>query len=341
MLTCVGLHKMACKMSKNTRRRYAVPIWTTVFAFFLILGFSSLTASPFYSDGAGFDFSGSAVSSFGQALGSVSDMGIGQAPGAAQPKISVEYDSIYLTLALLVGVLVLVVLLLVFISVNLLNLVRVREGHEAMSFGSTLARTKELALNPSVALAGTLGVTIVTLFIIVPIFRSVGLSQNYQPDQPIWFSHKIHAGTYEIDCQYCHSGASQSKNAWIPAVSVCMNCHKGIQEGTQTGTKEIAKIYAANNNNVPIEWVRVHNLPDLAYFNHQQHVVAGKLECQECHGPIEEMDVVKQFAPLSMGWCINCHRTKEVDAELYKALGRDDVHVPADQGGLDCARCHY
>ncbi len=332
---------MACKMSENTRRQYSVPIWTVVFAFFLLLGLNNLMASPFYAESAGFDFSETAVAGVSQALGSVSDMGIGQAPGAAAPKISVEYDNIYLTLALLVGVLIMVVLLLVFISVNLLNLVRVREGQEALSFGATLAKTKEYALNPAVALGGTLFVTVLTLFIIVPIFRSVGLSQDYQPDQPIWFSHKIHAGDYKIDCQYCHSGASQGKNAWIPAVSVCMNCHKGIQEGTQTGTKEISKIYAAYDNNVPIEWVRVHSLPDLAYFNHKQHVVVGNLECQECHGPIEEMDVVKQYSNLSMGWCINCHRTKEVDSDLYKALGRDDVHVPADQGGLDCVRCHY
>lgn len=268
-------------------------------------------------------------------------MGLGQAPGAPAPAVTVPYDSVYLTLAVMVGVLLMVALLLVFITVNLVNLVRVREGKEAYTFGGTLAKTKEYALNPYVASMGTLVVAVVGISIAAPILRNVGHSQGYMPEQPIWFSHKIHAGQFEIDCQYCHSGASKGKNAWIPAVSVCMNCHKGIQEGTQTGTKEIAKIYAAYDNNVPIEWVRVHSLPDLAYFNHQQHVVAGKVECQECHGPIQEMDVVYQYNRLSMGWCINCHRTKEVQADLYKSLGREDVHTVADQGGLECARCHY
>lgn len=296
----------------------------------LVSGFSTLVASPFQRGSASIDVSMGAT-----------EMGIGQAPGAPTPGVQVEYGSIYLTLAVMVGVLILVILLLLFISVNLVNLVRVREGHEAYTMGGTLAKTKDYALNPYVAAIGTLVVAVVGLFFITPIARGVGHSQGYAPDQPIWFSHKIHAGQFEIDCQYCHSGASKGKNAWIPAVSVCMNCHKGIQEGPQTGTKEIAKIYAAYDNNVPIEWVRIHDLPDLSYFNHQQHVVAGKLECQECHGPIQEMDKVYQYNTLSMGWCINCHRTKEVQKDLYKALGREDVVTVADQGGTECARCHY
>jgi hypothetical protein len=317
-------------MSRIHRKSFTVPIRYLVLILVLFAGINSLIASPFQSESAGF------AASFGSP-----EMGVGQAPGAAAPSVNVEYQSIYLTLALMVGVLILVILLLVFISVNLVNLVRVREGKEAYSFGGTLAITKDYALNPYVASLGTLVVVVVGLFIAVPIARGVGHSQGYAPDQPIWFSHKIHAGQFEIDCQYCHSGASKGKNAWIPAVSVCMNCHKGIQEGTITGTKEIAKIYAAYDNNVPIEWVRVHNLPDLSYFNHQQHVVAGKVECQECHGPVQEMDVLYQYNTLSMGWCINCHRTKEVQKDLYKALGREDVHTVADQGGTECARCHY
>jgi Cytochrome c7 and related cytochrome c/Class III cytochrome C family len=276
----------------------------------------------------------------GTAWGSISDFGIGEAP-AGPTNVTVDYASLFTTLAVLVGVMALVILLLIFITANLVNLVRVREGKEAYTFGATLAKMKEYALNPYIAAMGTLVVAVVGISVAAPIMRNVGHSKDYMPEQPIWFSHKIHAGTYEIDCQYCHTGASKGKNAWIPAVSVCMNCHKGIQEGAQTGTKEIAKIYEAYNNNVPIEWVRVHSLPDLAYFNHQQHVVAGKVECEECHGKIKEMDVVYQFNTLSMGWCINCHRTKEVDAKLYEKLGRDDVHTPADQGGLECARCHY
>lgn len=281
----------------------------------------------------------------GGVVESLSDIGLGQdapqyssSPDAA---IGADYNDLYLTLAAMIGILAVVVLLLVFVSANLINLIRVREGKEAFTFKGTLAYTKELALNPYIATFGNFVAFIVGLIIIVPIARGVGLSQGYQPDQPIWFSHKIHAGTYEIDCQYCHTGASKGKNAWIPSTNVCMNCHKAIKVGTISGEAEISKIYNAYDNDIPIEWVRIHNLPDLAYFNHQQHVVAGQVECQTCHGPIEEMDVVYQYAPLSMGWCINCHRETEVQSDLYEALGRDDVHTVEDIGGLDCARCHY
>lgn len=275
----------------------------------------------------------------------VSGFGIGEDAeeysSTGSSTIAADYDNLYLTLAVLVGVLLMVVLLLFFVAANLVNLVRVREGKEAFTFKGTVAYAKELSLNPYLASFGGFMAFVIGLFIIVPIARGVGLSQGYQPDQPIWFSHAIHAGQYEIDCQYCHTGASKGKSAWIPSVNVCMNCHKAIQAGTISGEKEISKIYTAYENNVPIEWVRVHNLPDLAYFNHQQHVVAGELECQQCHGPVEEMDVVYQWAPLSMGWCVNCHRETEVNSELYEALGRDDVHTVEDIGGLACARCHY
>lgn len=266
---------------------------------------------------------------------------MGQAPGAPAPNVTIGYESMYLTLAIMVGVLLLVVLLLVFISVNLINLIRIREGKEAYTMGKTLACTKDYLLNPYVAGIGTLFVAVVALSFVVPAARGIGHSQNYMPDQPIWFSHKIHAGQYKIDCQFCHTGASKGKNAWIPAVSVCMNCHKAIGEGKITGTTEISKLQEAYKNNMPVEWVRIHNLPDFAYFNHQQHVVAGGVECQTCHGPIQEMDKVYQYNVLSMGWCINCHRETEVNKDLYKKLGREDVHVVADQGGLECARCHY
>ena len=277
--------------------------------------------------------------------GGLSDFGLGQEDAqyssSSSDKVTSDYDDLYLSLALVVGVLLLVVLLLVFVSANLVNLIRVREGKESFSFKGTIAYAKELSLNPFIATSGNLVVFVIGLVILVPIARGVGLSQGYQPDQPIWFSHAIHAGEYEIDCQYCHTGASKGKNAWIPSTNVCMNCHKGIKEGKISGEKEIAKIYESYEKNIPIEWVRIHNLPDLSYFNHQQHVVAGGVECQTCHGPIEEMDVVYQWAPLSMGWCINCHRETELNADLYKKLERDDVHTVEDIGGLQCARCHY
>jgi cytochrome c553 len=322
--------------SRNFLHKIAA-ILVLSFAFIVVKGADLPTVGKTGgADGAGMEKAGMT-----QAAQTLADIGLGQAPGAGPSNVSIGYDSLYMTLGILVAVLVVVVLLLVFIAANLTNLVRVREGKEAYSFAKTLATTKEYALNPYVASLGTFVVLIVSMFFIVPIMRGVGHSKDYQPKQPIWFSHKIHAGTQKIDCQYCHTGASKGKNAWIPAVSVCMNCHKAIKEGTITGTEEIAKISAAYEADMPIEWVRIHNLPDLAYFNHKQHVVVGGIECQKCHGPVEEMDEVYQYNTLSMGWCINCHRETDVNKDLYEKLGRTDVHKVADQGGLECARCHY
>lgn len=186
---------------------------------------------------------------------------------------------------------------------------------------------------------------------------TVGVQQNYQPRQPINFSHKIHAGQYEIDCQYCHTGVRKAKSANIPSANICMNCHSAIK----TESAEIQKIYKAidfdpetgeyGTNTKPIEWVRVHNLPDLAYFNHSQHVQVGGLECETCHGPINEMEVVYQYSPLTMGWCINCHRETNVNSkgngyytnlvELHEeSKGKQPMKVE-DIGGLECSKCHY
>ena len=191
---------------------------------------------------------------------------------------------------------------------------------------------------------------------------TIGVAQNYQPEQPIAFSHKLHAGEQGIDCNYCHHTARDSKHAGIPSVNVCMNCHTYINEGTITGKQEINKIYAAigfdpstrtyipDYEQQPVEWVRVHNLPDLAYFNHSQHVNVAGVECQTCHGPIEEMDEVYQASKLTMGWCINCHRETEIDTEnpYYHDLHEkwiDKYHgedVTVDMiGGRECAKCHY
>ena len=175
---------------------------------------------------------------------------------------------------------------------------------------------------------------------------TVGIQQNYQPTQPIAFSHKVHAGQYEIDCNYCHTGVNISKSANIPSVNICMNCHNAIN----TDKPEIQKILTAYEEDRPIEWVRVHNLPDLAYFNHKQHVAVGGLDCATCHGPIEEMDVVYQYSELTMGWCINCHRETEVNAkgndyykklvELHNCSSKKPMKVE-DIGGLECSKCHY
>jgi len=191
----------------------------------------------------------------------------------------------------------------------------------------------------------------------------IGVTTNYQPEQPIAFSHKIHAGDNGIDCNYCHSSARTSKTSGIPSANVCMNCHANITTGTNTGTTEIQKIYDAigydpetrtyieGYKQQPIQWVRIHNLPDLAYFNHSQHVTVGKLECQECHGPVQEMDVVKQESLMTMGWCINCHRETEVQMEgndYYTSMHEKMKEKYAGQkitvdkmGGLECGKCHY
>ncbi|MEM7552272.1 MAG: cytochrome c3 family protein, partial [Bacteroidota bacterium] len=176
---------------------------------------------------------------------------------------------------------------------------------------------------------------------------TVGVQQGYEPKQPIAFSHEIHAGQYEIDCQYCHTGVRKSASANIPSANICMNCHSAIK----TNSPEIKKIYAAIENDRPIEWVRVHNLPDLAYFNHSQHVQVGGLECQTCHGPIEEMEVVKQWSKLTMGWCINCHRETPLNTddngyydklvELHESAEDNSIFTVEDNGGLECAKCHY
>lgn len=192
----------------------------------------------------------------------------------------------------------------------------------------------------------------------------IGVYQGYAPEQPIKFSHKIHAGENQVACVYCHSGVEKSKHANIPSANVCMNCHMYIQEGPTYGKEEIGKIYAAldynpetrtyGKNQKPIQWIRVHSLPDHAYFNHSQHVAVGKIECTECHGPIDSMEVVQQYSPLTMGWCIDCHRKTEVDykdnkyyEELHKKFVNDPSYKKGDKftigsiGGLECSKCHY
>ncbi len=180
---------------------------------------------------------------------------------------------------------------------------------------------------------------------------SVGVQQGYAPKQPIAFSHQLHAGQYEIECQYCHTGVEIGKSANIPSANICMNCHTHIQNvgGKEGISPEIAKIYNAIDTNTPIEWVRVHNLPDLAYFNHAQHVAVGGIECQTCHGPIQEMEVVYQHSTLTMGWCIDCHRQTDIKSEgnqYYDKLvqlhsaSKGSLKVK-DIGGLECAKCHY
>ncbi len=212
---------------------------------------------------------------------------------------------------------------------------------------------------------------------------NMGRQQNYQPLQPVFYSHKVHVGINQLNCLYCHAGAEKSRQAMIPSPNICMNCHKQINEYTGEaehplytaegkkidGTAEIQKLYKyagwdpakkdyirdaqGNIQATPIKWVKIHNLPDHVYFNHSQHVAVGKVACQRCHGPIQDMDEVYQFAPLSMGWCINCHRQTEVQFannnyysifekyhEEIKSGKRTSVTVE-DIGGTECQKCHY
>ena len=228
--------------------------------------------------------------------------------------------------------------------------------------------------NKGFVTVSTVVITVAFLSQLYGWMMGIGMEQNYQPEQPIAFSHALHAGENQIDCNYCHSSARHSKHSGIPSANVCMNCHMYVDGSEITdnagnlkydgeGSPEIAKIYAAigwdseNRQYIegyeqrPIKWVRIHNLPDLAYFNHSQHVNAGQLECQECHGPVETMEEVYQYSELTMGWCINCHRETEVQFnknEYYQDFHEeltDKYHgekITAEKiGGLECGKCHY
>lgn len=217
---------------------------------------------------------------------------------------------------------------------------------------------------------------------------SVNLMEDYHPEQPIAYSHKLHAGQLEIECVYCHNSVEKSKTAGIPTTNVCMNCHKAVSEGSTTGTEEIAKIYEAagfdpdkmqyTGETKPVQWVKVHNLPDHVYFNHSQHVVVGDLDCKQCHGDmtkettarvmtkedlnaVEDNEIKFTRPVLTMGWCIECHSKSEIDiqsddasgyyTEIHKRLKNDkktyqkyledDMVSVAELGGWECAKCHY
>lgn len=183
--------------------------------------------------------------------------------------------------------------------------------------------------------------------------QNLSRTQDYAPHQPIKFSHLIHAGENEIDCEYCHFTADYSISANIPSNDVCLNCHGVIRSGTNSGTFEINKIHRAAATGKPVEWIRIHKLPDHSFFSHAQHVNAAKLDCTECHGEVETMHVVRQVEDLSMGWCITCHRTTDVDflenpyydmfEELHEQIknGEIDGVTAAEFGGEDCQSCHY
>ena len=275
----------------------------------------------------------------------------------------------------ILGVLSLVMMMLVvmlFLVNNMLTKIAGAKGLEvAQKDRSIMNIFKAYAKNQFLVLVSAILLLLVSAYFAYGWMMQIGVDQGYEPVQPIHYSHRIHAGENGIDCKYCHSAARVSKHSNIPSLNVCMNCHKNISEVAETTATEeyskafydgeIAKLYDAvgwdkslqkyTGKTKPVKWVRIHNLPDHVYFNHSQHVTVAGVECQTCHGPVEEMEIMKQHAPLTMGWCINCHREtnvkvednayyKKIHEELSKKYGVSQL-TAAQMGGLECGKCHY
>jgi mono/diheme cytochrome c family protein len=273
------------------------------------------------------------------------------------------------------GLVMAILIVMLFLVNKVLNKIAKANGIEVVKEEKE-ARTpiwKAYANNQFLVLVTAIFLLLSSAYFVYGFFMQVGVDQGYAPIQPIHYSHKIHAGENGIDCKYCHSSARDSKHAGIPSLNVCMNCHKNIAEfvGSKDSTyveyskdfytAEIQKLYDAvgwdkttqkyTGKTKPVKWVRIHNLPDFVYFNHSQHVTVAGIECQKCHGPVETYEIQKQFAPLTMGWCINCHRETEVKMQgnayydkiheqLSKKYGVDKL-TAAQMGGLECGKCHY
>lgn len=273
----------------------------------------------------------------------------------------------------ILGALALVMFMLVvmlFLVNNVLTKIAKSNGIDAEDKAGKLPIWKAFVKNQFLVLVSAIFLLLASGYFVYGFLMQVGVDQDYAPIQPIHYSHRIHAGNNKIDCKYCHSSARVSKNAGIPSLNVCMNCHKNISEVSDTTSTadghtkafydgEIKKLYDAvgwdgskyTGVTKPVKWVRIHNLPDFAYFNHSQHVTVAGIECQQCHGPVQTYEVQKQFAPLTMGWCVECHRKTEVKMEgnayydkIHKELSKKygvDKLTAAQMGGLECGKCHY
>ncbi len=290
--------------------------------------------------------------------------------GAAVATDSGSGISNNIILGALALVLAMLVVMLLLVS-NVLNKIAKANGIEAVAKEKSLPIWKAFAKNQFLMVVSAILFLLVSAYFMYGYFMQIGVDQGYEPIQPIHYSHRIHAGDNGIDCKYCHSAARVSKHSNIPSLNVCMNCHKNIAEVAETTATEeyskafydeqIDKLYTAvgwdkstqsyTGKTSPVKWVRIHNLPDFVYFNHSQHVSVAGVECQKCHGPVEEMEVMGQFAPLTMGWCINCHRETNVKVEdneyytkiheeLSKKYGVKQL-TAAQMGGLECGKCHY
>ncbi len=246
-----------------------------------------------------------------------------------------------------------------------------KEGREHVELGAKASAFNWMSQHKIIT--SLVGIFVV-MFLTVQAWNAaatIGIYEGYMPEQPIAFSHKLHVTGNKIDCQYCHSTAEKSKTPTIPSTNVCMNCHKYVKEGPKHGTTEIDKIYKAigwDKENYtysgvtdPVKWIKVHDLPDHVYFNHSQHVKVGKIACQECHGAVEEMEVIRQEKPLTMEWCISCHNKTEVQMagngyydeiskrlrdneqgeELLREYLEDGKITVKELGGWECSKCHY
>lgn len=295
------------------------------------------------------------------------------AGGAASGEVKYDEEDNSILYGILTLILAVVALVMLQVNSNLKKLADDKEGipsQEPIPFYR----------NKSYITLLTLILFVIGGYYVVKGAIGLGRSKDYQPEQPIFFSHKVHPGNNQISCLYCHGGAFEGKQANIPSVNTCMNCHMTISEysGEQlfrengeevNGTEEIQKLYeyagwdpssrTYTGKGKPIEWVRIHNLPDHVYFNHSQHTVAGQVQCQTCHGEIQAMDEVKQFTDLSMGWCVNCHRNTKVNFidsagtkgnqfySIYEKYhneiisGKRDSVTVSDIGGTECQKCHY
>jgi len=272
----------------------------------------------------------------------------GAAPAAGAAQSSGPSDLFMIVLVALVVVMLLVLgVLLVIVTILSKAVSGDTETAVKGDFMSRLGNSlKGIAGDPAIRSATIWIFILLVMKVTIDGAYSVGVQQGYAPKQPISFSHKLHAGEYKIDCNYCHTGVNRGKSAHIPSANICMNCHGVIKKESP----EIQKIYTSIENNTPIEWVRVHNLPDLAYFNHSQHVNVAGLECENCHGDIAKMEVIQQRSSLTMGWCIDCHRKTEVNTkdnkyydklvQLHASDSKEALKV-ADIGGLECSKCHY
>lgn len=288
----------------------------------------------------------------------------GQAGAAANDDVS-NFMLVGLIAVIVIAFIVIIVLNRVIRTLERIILnkkIIIEEEEEETEGKDYLGTIKKLAKNKKLVFFFVLGLAVFLGAAGWKTLWNVGVHEGYKPVQPIKFSHQLHAGVNQIECQYCHSGAFKSKNASIPSANVCMNCHKYVTASEKYNgetSPEIQKIYNALDwdgqqygpNQRPIQWVRIHNLPDFAYFNHSQHVSVAGLECQKCHGPIETMEEVYQYSPLTMKWCVNCHRETEVNHKdnayydqliaAHEKLKEGDKITAASLGGLECGKCHY